>query len=320
MANPEIRGYAWGYAWKLPAKLLNLASVSRARSPLRLFRPVIDILSEPATTASTKSLCLIAGEGKLPELLAKSARERGYRVVSLALSKDAQARVTPHCEKVYLIAPGQLGRNIKLAVDEGLKEVVFIGKIPKLELLHNIHKLDWMAIKELSKLPNFNDDTIQFAMGDLMAAHGIKVLTQSEFLRHLFPDVGVLTRRAPTAAEYADVEFGMKVAKEIARLDIGQTVVVKDQMVLAIEAIEGTDEAIKRGVALARGTVVVCKTSKPNQDQRFDIPTAGIRTLNAMTAPTPGGVLAVEARETMLVDQEEMIELAESKGIAIVSA
>src|SRR5262245_17181144 len=100
-------------------------------------------VSQPATTASTKSLALIAGEGKLPELLAKSAKERGYRVVALALSKDAQARVTPHCDKVYLVAPGQLGRNIKLAEAEGLKEVVFIGKIPKLELLHNIYKLDW---------------------------------------------------------------------------------------------------------------------------------------------------------------------------------
>lgn len=271
------------------------------------------------SNTATMSLALVAGEGKLPAILARSAREKGFRVVALALSADSQARISPHCDKVYLVAPGQLGRSLKILQNERLEQIVFIGKVPKLQLLHNIHKLDWMAIKELSKLPNFNDDTIQFAMGDLLEAHGIKVLPQSDFLRHLFPDYGILTKRQPTAIEYADVQFGFTIAKEIARLDIGQTVIVKDQMVLAIEAIEGTDRAISRAVELARGTVVVCKVSKPNQDQRFDIPTAGMSTLNSMLAPRPGGVLAVEARETMLVEQEEMVEFADRNEIAIVS-
>lgn len=279
----------------------------------------VGTVTEKATAAPGALLGLIAGEGKLPEILAKSAREKGYSVVALALSKDAQARLIPHCRKVHLIAPGQLGRNLKLIADEGIKEIVFIGKVPKLELLHSIHKLDWTAIKELSRLPNFNDDTIQFAMGDLMEKHGVRVLTQREFLRHIFPDVGVLTKKQPDASEYADIEFGFRVAREIARLDIGQTVIVREQMVLAIEAIEGTDEAIRRAVALARGPVVVCKVAKPNQDQRFDIPTVGVRTLNAMQGPKPGGVLAIEARETMVVDQEETVALADERGVAIVS-
>ncbi|HEY9869965.1 MAG TPA: UDP-2,3-diacylglucosamine diphosphatase LpxI [Candidatus Obscuribacterales bacterium] len=276
-------------------------------------------MSTLTATTQTMALALVAGEGKLPAVLAKSAREKGYRVVALALSPDAQARVEPHCEKVYLIAPGQLGRNLKILQSESLNQIVFVGKVPKLQLLQNIHKLDWMAIKELSKLPNFNDDTIQFAMGDLVEAHGIKVLRQSDFLRHLFPDYGVLSKRQPSAGEYADIEFGFKIAKEIARLDIGQTVIVKDQMVLAIEAIEGTDQAIRRAVQLARGPVVVCKVAKPNQDQRFDIPTVGITTLNSMLSPKPGGVLAVEARETMLVDQDEMIQFADKNEMSIVS-
>ncbi len=271
------------------------------------------------TATETKTLALVAGEGKLPALLAKSAKERGYRVVALALSEDAYSRVSATADVVHKIAPGQIGRNLRYLKDEKANEVVFIGKVPKLDLLRNLHKLDWTAVRALSKLPDLKDDTIQFAMGDIVEAHGYRVVTQSEFLRHLFPEVGVLTKRQPTAAEYADIDFGFKNAKEIARLDIGQTVVVRDQMILSIEAIEGTDEAIKRAVKLARGPVVVVKVCKPNQDQRFDIPTVGMNTLNSMLAEKPGGVLAVEARETMVVEQQEMIEFADAHGIAMVA-
>jgi DUF1009 family protein len=268
---------------------------------------------------STTSLGLIAGEGKLPSILAKSAKEQGYRLVTLALSAESQVGCSPFSDIVYEIAPGQLGRNLKLLQKENVKEIVFIGKVPKLQLLRNIHKLDWIAIRELSKLPNFADDTIQFAMGDLLESYGIKVLPQRDFLRHLFPDFGVKTKHQPDAGEYADIDYGLKVAKEIARLDIGQTVIVKDQMVIAIEAIEGTDEAIARSVQLAKRPVVVVKVAKPNQDQRFDVPAVGVNTIKAMLAPKPGGVLAIEAGETMMVETEEMIKFADDHGIAIVA-
>ena len=273
---------------------------------------------------SMTNLALISGEGKLPALLAQSAKERGYRVVAMALSESAQAIVSPFADKTILVAPGQIGRNLSLAKKEGCDKVVFVGKVPKLNFLRNLHKLDWMAVKELSKLPNFNDDTIQFAVGDIMEAHGINVLTKSEFLRHLFPEVGAITKTEPTPEQYADIDFGMRAAREIARMDIGQTVVVKDKMILAVEAIEGTDEAVKRAVKLARGPIVVCKVSKPNQDQRFDIPTVGMTTLNSMRGVDekhPGcGVMAVEARETLVVERDEMIKYAEANGISIVSA
>lgn len=277
-------------------------------------------VSDGAT--ETRSLAICAGEGQLPYLLAKSAKERGFRVVAMPLSESAKSLIEPYADKTILVAPGQIGRNLGLVKKEKCQSVVFIGKVPKVNFLTQLYKLDWMAIKELSKLPNFNDDTIQFAVGDIMEAHGIRVLTQSEFLRHLFPEVGVITKRQPTAEEYADIEFGMAAAREIARMDIGQTVVVKDRMILAVEAIEGTDEAIKRAVSLARGSVVVCKVSKPNQDQRFDIPTVGMSTLNSMLRAngTGGGVLAVEARETLVVEQNEMTAFAEQNGISIVAA
>ena len=261
-------------------------------------------------------LGLVAGEGKLPAILAQSAKERGYKVVALALSPEAYARVSPHADTVHEVSPGQLGKSMKILEQANAKSAVFIGKVPKLNLLRNLHKLDWMAVTELSRLPNFNDDTIQSAVGDILEARGVKVLTQTEFLRHLFPEVGVISKREPSAAEYADIEFGLKVAREIARLDIGQCVVVKDRMILAVEAIEGTDETIKRAVILARGPVVVVKVAKVGQDQRFDTPTVGMNTMQAMTAEKPGGVLAIE--KTMVVERDEMVEYADKHDISIV--
>lgn len=273
----------------------------------------------PPSANATGILGLIAGDGKLPALLARSAKNKGYKIVALCLSESAVARVEPHADAVYEIAPGQIGKNIGILKRENVDSVVFIGKVPKLSVLKNIAKFDWTAVRELSKLPDFADDTIQRAVGNLAEANGVKVLTQSEFLRHLFPDYGVITKRQPTAAEYADIEYGMRIAKEIARLDIGQTVVVKNQMLMAIEAIEGTDEAIKRAVQLARGPVAVCKVAKVGQDQRFDIPTVGLNTLQSMLAEKPGGVLALGAHETMVVDREEMAEFADQHGIAIIA-
>jgi DUF1009 family protein len=276
-------------------------------------------LNRQKTEVSKRSIALIAGDGKLPVFLARSAKEKGCRVVAIALSAEAQERVEAHADKIHLISPGQLGRGLKLLQQEGLKEVVFIGKIPKLNILSNLHKLDWTAIRALSSLSDFNDDTIQRKMGDIMESYGVKVLTQREFLRDLFPNVGVMTKRQPTAAEYADIEFGFRIAKECARLEIGQTVIVRDQMIMAIEAIEGTDRAIQRAVELARRPVVVVKVSRPSQDQRFDIPTAGMTTLQSMVGAQPGGVLAIEAGETLMVEREEMIAFAEEHGIAIVA-
>lgn len=275
--------------------------------------------SRQATSTGQKVLGLVAGEGKLPAILTNAARDKGYKVVVFALSEYARDSVAKIADKTHLIAVGQFDKNLGLFKKEGVKNVVFVGKVPKLNLLRNITKFDWTAVKEMTKLPNFNDDTIQFAVGDLLTANGLNVLTQSEFLRDLFPGVGVLTSRQPTPEEYGDIHYGMSVAKEIARLDIGQTVIVRDRMILAIEAIEGTDEAIKRAVALARRPVVVVKVSKPNQDQRFDIPTVGLNTLESLKAKEPGGVLAIEAKETMVIDRDEMVNYCNANGISLVA-
>ncbi len=274
---------------------------------------------EQPETGGKRVLGIIAGDGKLPPMLAQSAREKDYKVVSLALTEDAFQRMQPVCDAVNHSPPGLLGRNIDYLKSQGVQDVVFIGKLNKVQLLRNILKIDLMAIKEMSKLANLNDGSIQTAVGGFMESHGMRVVTQSEFLPQLFPSVGVMTKRQPTAAEYMDIEFGYKIAKELARMEIGQTVVVRDRMIIAIEAIEGTDEAIKRGVNLADGPVVVVKVARPVQDQRFDIPAAGLRTLNAMLAKKPGGILAVAAGEVMMVEQEDMVRFADEHEMSIVA-
>ncbi|MCC6978393.1 MAG: UDP-2,3-diacylglucosamine diphosphatase LpxI [Candidatus Melainabacteria bacterium] len=274
---------------------------------------------ETRETSTKRVLGVIAGDGKLPPLLSQSAKERDYKVVSLCLTDDAYARMQPHCDAVLHSPPGLLGRNVGWLKDQGVQDVVFIGKLNKVQLLRNILKIDLTAIKEMSRLANLNDGSIQTAVGDFMESQGMRVVTQSEFLPQLFPQVGVMTIRQPTAAEYVDVDFGYRIAKELARMEIGQTVVVRDRMIIAIEAIEGTDETIRRGVQLADGPVVVVKVARPVQDQRFDIPAAGLRTLNAMVAKKPGGILAVAAGEVMMVEQEEMIRFADQHGMAIVA-
>jgi DUF1009 family protein len=274
---------------------------------------------EMKETDGRRILGIIAGDGKLPAMLAQSAKEKGYKGVSLALTEDALARMQPLCDAIMHSPPGLLGRNISYLKSQGVQDVVFIGKLNKVQLLRNILKIDLTAIKEMSKLANLNDGSIQTAVGGFMESHGMRVVTQSEFLPQLFPSVGVMTKKQPTAAEYVDIEYGYKIAKELARMEIGQTVVVRDRMIIAIEAIEGTDEAIRRGVQLADGPVIVVKVARPVQDQRFDIPAAGLRTLNAMLAKKPGGVLAVAAGEVMMVEQEEMIRFADEHQIAIVA-
>lgn len=277
------------------------------------------VLEAKQSTKTKQKLAIYAGEGKLPAILAQSANEKGYEVYAYALSEDALNIISPHCFKAIQVAPGQIGKNMKTVKKDGVDQCVFIGKVPKLNLLQNMMKFDWQAVKELSKLSDFNDDTIQTACGDFMERHGVKVLTQREFLSHLFPEVGVLTRKKPSVAEYADIKYGMELAKKVAKLDIGQTVVVKDRMSLAVEAIEGTDEAIKRGVRLARGGVVVAKVAKVSHDQRFDCPTIGLNTIKAMIDDKKkGGVIAIGANETMVVDKKEIVDFADQNNIAIV--
>jgi len=263
-------------------------------------------------------LAIIAGNGELTTLLAKSACEQGFTICALAITDEAEHRLEGLCDKVYKFSPGQVTKILNCIKGEMINQAVFIGKVPKLELLRNIHKLDWRAIKNLSRLSNLNDDSIHNGIIGLFREYNIEILPQTKFLKHLFLEKEVLSKRKPTLEERVDIEYGFDVAKKVAALDIGQTVVVKSKMILAIEAIEGTDEAIKRGCEFAKGEVVVVKVSKPNQDERFDIPTIGENTIQTL-AKSGGGILAFEANKTIVTNKEQLVNLADKVNICLIA-
>lgn len=253
----------------------------------------------------------------MPAILARSARSRGESFVAISLTEAAVASLEGLADKVYRLSIGQIGKIIKTVKKEGIDKVVFIGKVRK-DLLFEKIRFDLRALKLLKSLKDRNDDTIMLAIVKELAEEGIEVMDQTLYLRDMMPEEGVLTKRKPDRMEWSDIRYGMEMAKRVASLDIGQTVVVKNRAIMAVEAIEGTDEAIARGGKLAKGNAVVAKVAKPGQDPRFDVPTVGVQTLRSMER---GGsaVLAVEAGRTLLADRDAVVREADTLNIAIVS-
>ena len=224
--------------------------------------------------------------------------------------------------KVGLIAYYQISvfksdTVIKTFLKKGVTDVTMLGKVTKEHLYKKITTIpDMRTIKLLNRLRNRKDDTIMLAIVEELEKEGLAVADQTKYMRSLMPPVGVMTMRKPTEVEQLDIEFGFTLAKQMGALDIGQTVVVKEQAAMAIEAIEGTDECIKRGGALGREGAVVVKTAKPNQDVRFDVPAVGMKTLESMITGNCK-VLAMEAKRTIFVEQEAVLQKANELGIVI---
>ncbi|MDH3974464.1 MAG: UDP-2,3-diacylglucosamine diphosphatase LpxI [Deltaproteobacteria bacterium] len=261
---------------------------------------------------------LIAGGGEIPAILARAAKDKGASFVAVSLTEAAIAPLEGLAECVHSLSIGQVGKIIRTIKKAGINKVVFIGKVRK-DLLFEKIRFDLRAVKLLSSLKNRNDDTIMLALVRAFYDEGIEVLDQTAYLRDLMPAEGVLTKRKPSKKEWLDIRYGMVMAKRSASLDIGQTVIVKDQAIMAVEAIEGTDEAIKRGGLLSKkGGAVVAKVAKPDQDPRFDVPTVGKKTLESMREAGIT-VLAIEAEKTLFVNMDEVIRDADVSGISIVS-
>jgi UDP-2,3-diacylglucosamine hydrolase len=263
-------------------------------------------------------LGLIAGEGLLPVYVAKTAKQLGYRVEAFPIYRSNRHALAPHCEGVTPISPGLIDRNIALWRSRGATHLVFAGKVNKWLLFTNL-QLDARGLDWLRRATLKNDDNIMRFIITEFEAEGFTILPQTQFLESLFEPDGVLTQSHPTQLNWDDIALGYQLAKEMGRLDIGQTVVIKDTMVLAVEAIEGTDECLKRAGKLARGKGgVVVKVAKPEQDQRFDVPTVGVRTLKTMRAHGLQ-VLATEANSTLFLDRDAMIAYANTHGLCLVS-
>jgi DUF1009 family protein len=264
-----------------------------------------------------KKLGLIAGMGELPIAIAVDARSKGYSVIAAGLEPLADRALGPCVDEIRWINVGKLGEIIDYLKKSGVEEVVMAGKVPKALLYKSKISPDLRAIKLLFTLKDRSDDSILLAIAKELKKDGMTLLNTTDFSGHLMTPEGVLSDSGPSEEEWKDIAFGWTIAKEMGRLDIGQTVVVRNQAVMAIEAIEGTDEAIKRGGKLAGSGAVVVKVSKPKQDMRFDVPVVGLDTLRSMLE-THARVLAVEAHKSILLNREMLLKEANEAGIAVV--
>ncbi|MGM0502157.1 MAG: LpxI family protein, partial [Bacillota bacterium] len=258
----------------------------------------------------TAKLALLAGNGELPVLFAQGAQQVGLNLMAITVTPEARTEqlqeIVPATEHIEV---GQLDKIISALKEAEVSEVVMLGKVTK-ELLFQGIELDQRFKQLLAQLPEKNDDAIMLAIVNELESEGITVREQTKLMKQFFPQAGTLTTNEADENTAADMKYGFKMAKEIGRLDIGQTVVVKDQAVMAVEAIEGTDQAILRGGELGQGEVVVAKVSKPQQDHRFDIPTVGVTTIDNMSKVN-AKALVIEAGETFIVNQEQVIAKAE---------
>ena len=259
---------------------------------------------------------LIAGGGQFPLLFTEAAQERQRRVAAVCHQNETHAELAQRADISCWVKLGQLGKIIRFFHEQGVQETVFCGTITKTRMFRDIFP-DLKGLTLWGKIDRRLDDAILRAVAGALEEEGIKVLASTCYLEHLFFPKGILGKRKPSQEQQADIRFGWRIAREIGRLDIGQCVVVREGAVLAVEAIEGTDAAIRRGGKLSGSGAVVVKMRKPGQDFRFDLPATGTRTIETL-ASVKGSVLAVEAGQSLLFDREAMIAAADRAGIAVV--
>jgi hypothetical protein len=260
---------------------------------------------------------IIAGMGELPVIIAGDARDRGYRVVTVALENLASPELSGVSDAITWINAGKLGGIIDTLKMSGVREAIMAGKVPKALIYKSGITPDFRAVKLLFSLKDKSDDSILNGISSELKKDGISVIDTAAFSPHLLTPEGVLTKRRPSEDEWEDIKFGWKIALQLGRLDIGQTVVIKGKAVMAVEAIEGTDEAILRGGRWAGEGAVVVKISKPQQDMRLDVPTAGRSTIESMVS-AGAKVLAMEAHRSILINRDAVVAEADKAGIAIV--
>ena len=264
-----------------------------------------------------KKLGLIAGNGKFPVIFAREAKRAGYALVAVAHHGETLAEIGDAADDVTWVYVGQLGKIIRTLRRAGVTEAVMAGGIRKVKLFGNFRP-DARGARFLARVKRRDDDALLRGVADELAREGIKILESTFCLSQIMPGAGVLTQRVPSAAHWEDIRFGFRVAKEIGRMGIGQTVAVKNGVVVAVEALEGTDQAIERAGKLAKSGCVVVKVSKPQQDLRFDVPAVGVETIINLHQAR-GAVLAVEASKTILLEKELLLRRAEECGISVVA-
>jgi DUF1009 family protein len=260
-------------------------------------------------------LGLIAGNGRFPLLFADAAKQAGFAVTAVAHRGETPEELRDRVDELHWVKVGQIGHLIDHFKTAGVHTVVMAGGITKARMFTD-YRPDLRALKVLARVRHFQDDVLLRALAEELESEGITVGDAAQYLPGLIAQPGVLTKR-PSSDQWEDIRFGMSMVKAVGRLEIGQCVVVKNRTVLAVEAIEGTDDAIRRGGRLAQGGAVVVKMAKPQQDLRFDIPAVGPATIESMRE-VGASVLAVEAGKTLLLDKDEFMAAARKAKIAIV--
>jgi DUF1009 family protein len=259
---------------------------------------------------------MMAGAGELPEIIARRAYAEGSPVPTVALSAHVAAQLTPYCPTLVQYGPGQLTKIIRAFQRYKVQQVVMVGKVEKRLLFEN-PRLDLRGLRRLSRMRDYRDVTLLHAIVAEFAEEGLEVIEQTRLLGHLVTPEGVLGKRCPSLRAWDDIRYGFARAKQLAALDIGQTIVVRRQTVLAVEALEGTDATITRGCQYGGRGAVAVKVSRPQQDMRFDVPTVGPYTLQQVVAGR-AAVLAVEAGTTLMVRLPELVAMADTRRIALV--
>jgi len=263
-----------------------------------------------------KRIGLVAGYGAFPLELAAILKAEGFVVHAVAIQDEASQTIESIADSVDWLSVGQIKSLIKSMQKHDVNQLVFAGKVQKIKLFRNF-KPDLIAAKILMKAKDNKDDSLMLGIVDALADAGITVRSQIEFAGAMIAGEGHLFGPKPTNQQLKDMAFGFPQAKHIAGLDIGQTIVVKDEAVLAVEAIEGTDEAIKRGGALGKKNVTVVKVAKPNQDPRFDVPAMGVGTLETMAA-SGCTAIGIEAGQTLLIEKDKLMADAKKLAISVV--
>lgn len=270
--------------------------------------------------ASQSWLGLIAGDGSLPFEVARTARHEGRKVCAVGFHGTTDPGLESEVDGMSWLHLGELEALLGTFKKAGISEALMAGKVSKLKLFGDPSALrpDARAREVIAGVTDWRDDSILGAIAGVLAEEGIELLPQLDFCQSLLAKPGVLGRARPSDAEWADISFAWPIAKAIGGLDLGQSVVVESQAVLAVEAIEGTDAAIRRGGELGRGGASVVKVAKPAQDPRFDLPTVGPGTLHAMV-DAGVAVLAFEAHCTIIIDREELLRLADAHDVPVVA-
>ncbi|HEV7858303.1 MAG TPA: UDP-2,3-diacylglucosamine diphosphatase LpxI [Pyrinomonadaceae bacterium] len=260
---------------------------------------------------------LIAGNGRFPFLVLEGARRAGVSLSVAAIREETDPLIERVAERVQWVGIGQLGKMIRFFKREGVEKAIMAGQVKHVQIFSSALP-DLRMLRMLMRLPRRNTDALIGAVADELAGEGIELIDSTYFLQDHLPQAGTLTRRAPDERERGDIEYGLEVAREIARLDLGQTIVVRAKACVAVEAMEGTDATIRRAGELAGGRLTVVKIAKPDQDMRFDVPVVGLPTIQSMIE-AGATCLCLTATKTLMFDKDEMLRLANEKKIAIVA-